>query len=111
MGKGDRLRRIKHPQKIRVRSDEEIRETIAAYKNIYKDDPFLANLMLLCSELSEYVEIHLNDEEKLREFVKRNKDDLIKIYLRRFKWFDEYALPLEPVDSWNLVGPVSNLRH
>ena len=57
-------------KKIRVRPDEEIKATIIAYRNLYKIDPFLANLMLLCSELSEFTPIPIENEEKLAVFMR-----------------------------------------
>jgi hypothetical protein len=101
---GNRRKKMKHPQKIRVRSDSEIAGTIMAYKNLYKQDPYLANLMLLCSELSEYIPVPMEDEKKLPAFIKENMDGLIFQFVRRFKAIDVYALPLESPDSPGNTG-------
>lgn len=93
MGKASRLKALKHSKKIRVRSDQEIAEIVLAYRNLYKSDPFLANMMLLCSELSEYFEIPMTDEKKLSAFIKENSDGLLLQFLRRFKAVDECAIP------------------
>ena len=98
MGKTSRRKKMKDPKKIRTRSDAEIIETVVAYKNIYKTDPFLANMMLLCSELSEWIpEIQMNDEKKLEAFIKNNLDGLTFQFTRRFKSLTEYALPWDPL--------------
>ncbi len=93
MGKDNGKRKLKHPKKIRTRSDAEIRETVVAYKNLFKVDPFLTNMMLLCSELSEYIPIPMNDEERMTTFIKENQDGLVFQFVRRFKSVDEYAIP------------------
>ncbi len=93
MGESGSLKRLKHPPKIRERSNTEIKETLTAYQNIYKMDPFLANMMLLHSELSEYIPIPLGDEEKVKTFIKENSDFLVKQYVKRFKSIDERAIP------------------
>ena len=97
---GDAKRRGLKPKKIRVRSLEELQGTMIAYRNLYKADPFLANMMLLCSELSEYLpEIVMDDEKKLKVFIEKNLDGLLKQYLRRFKSVDECVIPPESLDS------------
>lgn len=100
MSKGNRLKRMKHPQKIRVRSTEEILAVMGAYRNIYKDDPHKANLMLLLSELSEYSPVPTpeNDEE-FSEFLKKNQAVLTKMFVKRFSSINEYAIPRDPLES------------
>lgn len=94
MGEASRRKALKHPKKIRTRSDEEIAAVMIAYRNLYQEDPFTANLMILMSELSEYIaEIQINDEKKLKAFIEKNSDGLLKQFLRRFKSVTEYALP------------------
>ena len=97
MGDANRRRDLK-PKKIRIRSDSEIAGTVIAYKNLYKRDPFLANMMLLCSELSEYIEIPTHDPEKLTVFVKENQDALVKQFVKRFKSIEERAIPVGFLD-------------
>ena len=87
------------PKKIRVRSELEIAATVIAYKNLYRQDPYLANMMLLCSELSEYIPIPLNNEEELKKFIEANQKGLVKQFIRRFKSIDERAIPLESPNS------------
>jgi len=96
LGKASRGKQLRHPQKIRTRTDAEIRETIMAYKNLFKIDPFIANMMLVISELSEYIPIDLKDEKKLRMFIEQNMDGLTFQFLRRFRSITEYALPWDP---------------
>jgi hypothetical protein len=94
MGKGNRLKTRKRPlQKIRTRSDQEIAEVVVAYKRIYATNPFLANLMLMCSELSEYIEIPpLTDEVGLKTFIKKNEKRLTAQFVQRFKSIDYNVL-------------------
>lgn len=100
MGKSARRKQMKHPKKIRLRTEQEIAAVMIAYRNLFKGDPFLANMMLLCSELSEYIpEIQMNDEKKLKVFIEHNMDGLIFQFLRRFKTIDQCAIPLDPLDS------------
>ena len=103
MGKASRLKKLKHPQRIRTRSDQEIAGIVIAYKNLYKRDPFLANMMLLCSELSEYFSIPMTDEKKWAAFIKENMDGLIKLYVKRFKSLNVCAIPepLYPAGKYN----------
>jgi len=100
LGKGSRLKKLKHPKKFRERSTEEILAVMGAYRNIYKDDPHKANLMLFLSEISEYspVPTPYNDEE-FSEFIKINQDVLTKMFVKRFKSIDEYAIPRDPFES------------
>ena len=100
MSKGNRLKQMRHPQKIRVRPLEEILAVMGAYRNIYKDDPHKANLMLLLSELSEYSLIPTpeNDEE-FADFLKKNQPALTKMFVKRFKSIDEYSIPQSPLES------------
>ena len=94
MGKGNRLKARKRPlQKIRTRSEQEIAEVVVAYKRIYATDPFLANLMLMCSELSEYIDIPpLTDEVGLKAFIKRNQARLTAQFVQWFKSIDRNCL-------------------
>lgn len=94
MGKGNRLKaRKRPPQKIRIRSEQEIAEVVVAYKRIYATDPFLANLMLMCSELSEYIEIPpVTDGVGLMAFIKKNQAKLEAQFLQRFKSIDHNVL-------------------
>lgn len=93
MGKASRRKKLKHSKKIRERSDLEIAELVVAYKNLYPSDSFLANLMIVCSELSEYMPIPIKDPKKLAAFVEKNKDGLIRQFVKRFKSVDVCAIP------------------
>ncbi len=84
---------MRHPRKIRQRSDAEIGQVLIAYKNIYRDNPFLANMMLLVNEISEFVPIDFNDMEKVKVFIENNQHRLTELFVRRFKSVDEYAIP------------------
>jgi hypothetical protein len=100
MSKGNRLKRMKHSPKIRVRSTEEILAVMGAYRNIYKDDPHKANLMLLLSEISEYTPVPTPDnDDEFAEFLKKNGAALTKMFVKRFKSIDEYAIPRNPLES------------
>lgn len=93
MGKASRLKAARHPKKIRERSDEEIDAVVIAYKRIFATDPFLANFMLMCSELSEYIDIPpLTDEVGLKAFIKKNQKRLVAQFVQRFKSIDHNIL-------------------
>jgi hypothetical protein len=102
MGKGRRLKALRHPQRIRTRTDEEVESVMIAYKNLFKSDPFTANLMLLCSELSEYEPVPMEDEDESRAFIKANHKRLVNLFLRRFGSIDEYVL--KNCNEYNVIG-------
>ena len=94
MGKAARPKTLKKPQKIRERSDEEIKAVVIAYQKLYTISPFVANMMLLCSELSEYNQMPpLDDEKKMDDFIKENQEGLVVQFVRRFSSVDVYAIP------------------
>jgi hypothetical protein len=84
MGKKSSKKAAK-PRKIRTRSDQEIIDVMAAYNGLFKTDPFRANMMLMLSELSEYIPVPpLWDKEKIMAFVEENQEWLEKQYAQRF---------------------------
>ena len=93
MGKAIRRKRLKNPPKIRERSDIEIAQVVIAYRGLFKHDPFAANLMLMLSELSEYMPIpSFTDEVKLRAFIKKNQVRLEAQFVQRFRSVDHNVL-------------------
>jgi hypothetical protein len=101
---------ILKPQKIRIRSAQELGTLVTAYRKIFKESPLGANLLLLLSELSEYVFIPTEDE-KLNAWIQENKVALHELISKRFKNPFDNAIPLDGFDSSVYVGPISTLRH
>ena len=92
MGEASKRKALKR-KKIRTRSEQEIAEVVVAYKRIFATDPFLANYMLMCSELSEYIDIpSLTDEVGLKAFIKKNQKRLVAQFVQRFKSIDHNVL-------------------
>jgi hypothetical protein len=123
MGKKSSKKAV-NPRKIRTRSDDEIRSVVLAYNNLFKTDPFLANFMLMCSDLSEYIDIPpITDMVGLEAFIKKNQKRLEAQYVQRFKHVGLYgrAFPLPDTipGRWGLKIPRplrscrfnSDLRH
>jgi hypothetical protein len=96
--------------KIRVRSDKEIQATVIAYQILYKLDPFTANMILLMSELSEFIAIPATNEAELALFMRGNHELLMAAFMKRFKAIDEFALK-DCNDSKVLCSITSNLIH
>lgn len=94
MGKASRRKAMKHPKRIRTRSDAEIQSIVIAYQRLFETDPYWANMMLLVSELSEFLPIPPFDKIiELKKWMEKNKDGLEFQFLRRFKAIDERAIP------------------
>jgi hypothetical protein len=88
MGEATRRKKLK-PKKIRVLSEAELLGTAMAYIKLYKTDAYLANLMLISTELSP---IPLNSPEDIEAYVKQNRDFLQTQFIKRFRSIDEDSL-------------------